>query len=151
MSVTQILRPDRGLKAYRLHCRFTVDAHPSESYLNEAKMVAGKAFISDIAKQGWEYLDVHGITMKGPMPEPTKLVTLPSRAKQDRWQISARDALPAIAAGYRLPQLQGVGPVSAVPSLEDAVEWQYDLSAVFVHKTILQTNIEDEVKAGGEK
>ena len=61
-----LIRPDLGYKAYRLHCRFTICAFPTKGQLEGGKLEAGYRFIEDMDKQGYEYIDSHGVKMSGP-------------------------------------------------------------------------------------
>ena len=129
-----LIRPDRGSKAYSLHCRFSVDAFPTQGHLEQAKYVAAEKWVADMEKQGWEYLDKHGIEMHGPMASTPIGAGLPSVASQER--LRAKDAVYPVSQGARL--LAGApGWVSTVPTLSNSEKWDYDLAAVFVRKTLV--------------
>lgn len=135
-----ILRPGLEKKAYRLRCRFSIPAFPTERWLEKAVLTTGKVFIADLAKRGWIYLDKYGIKLSGPFPALTT-VRLPPKAQQAPWQFSARRQGPG---RHRIlgqePASFGVG---AVPSLDAIGDWDYELSAVFVHKA-LQAEVPDD-------
>ena len=130
-----LLRPDLGKRAYKLHCRFRMDAYPSESWLDKAKYAAAEQFVKDMAKQGWQYVEKHGFKMTGPYVSVSP-VTLPRRSQQKQWHIPSRDMLAALQAGYRF-RANGGNYVQEVPSLTATEKWEFDLAGVFVHKTIL--------------
>ena len=129
---TLLLRSDLGKKPYRLRCRFSVDAFPRASWLEKAKHAAAEAFVQDMAKQGFEYLDQHGVTMTGPF-SATPITGLPSR--RERGRFNARQALPAVLAGNPLRPPERSYAVS-VPLLDESEKWEYELAAVFIHKTL---------------
>ena len=130
-----LLRPDLGKKAYRLRCRFTVPAFPRKDWLDKAKVTAAEAFVRDMAKQGFEYVDKYGFEMTGPFA-PLVRGSLPKRHEQERWHQSSREMLPGLMRGVA-PRASGGGYVSVVPSLNETEQWDYELKGVFVHKTIL--------------
>lgn len=135
-SLTLLLRPDLGKRAYRLRCRFTVNAFPDTAMLERAKVQAAEMFVRDMAKQGWEYLDKHGFKMTGPFI-PMKIVALPKRHQQARWHTSSHELLAQARAGFRSPALSEPNYVTAVPALSETESWDFELAGVFVHKTIL--------------
>ena len=61
-----IFTPERERKAYRLKCAFRTDSGVRGRHLELLTLEAGKRFIADMAKQGWEFRDEHGLTLKGP-------------------------------------------------------------------------------------
>ena len=138
-----LIRPDLGNRAYRLRCRFVVDAAPQQDYyraiwrraLEKMQHAMAERFISDMAKQGWGYLPSQSITMTGPFSE-TPIVSLRGIRR------------PHFDA--RRPDLRRRGDaaaslVSIVPDLDKTDRWEYELAAVFVHKTLLmEVPTEDE-------
>lgn len=132
-----LLRPDLGKKAYRLRCRFSVGAFPSERSLEKAKYAAAEMFVTDMAKQGWHYLDRHGFKMTGPYPA-VEVVQLPKRSQQERWHVPSADIMSAVATGTRIGRIaQDGGYAKPVPLLAESDRWEFELAAVFTHKTIL--------------
>ena len=131
-----LLRPDLGKKAYRLKCRFVIGAYPSERTLEKAKYHAADLFVTDMAKQGWQYVSRHGFTLKGPFPA-TETVILPKRSAQERWHVPSRELLPAIQAGYRARTGVDGGYARAVPLLSETDAWEFELAGVFTHDTIM--------------
>ena len=124
-----ILRPGLEKKAYRLRCRFSIPAFPTERWLEKAVLATGKVFIADLAKRGWVYLDKHGIKLSGPFPALTT-VRLPPKSQQEPWQYSARQ-------GPGKHRVSGAAfGVSTVPGLDAIGDWEYELAAVFVHKEL---------------
>ena len=135
--VVTLVRPDRGKRAYRLRCRFQIDAFPKASFLEKAKYAAAEAFVRDMAKRGWQHVEKYGFRMTGPFPA-TVTVNLPKRSQQMPWAIPSRDLLPAIQAGYRFGPRESSSPyISEVPLLGETDRWEYELAGVFVHETIL--------------
>ena len=137
-----LIRPDHGYKAYRLHARFSVDARPSPAYLAKAKMVAAEKWIADMEKQGWDYLDKHGIELRGPVPAMPAPKGLPSIAQMER--IKAKDAALAVAGGARL-LAKPDSWVADIPTLANSEKWDFDLAAVFVRKTLVMEYNEELV------
>ena len=137
--VELLLRPDLGKKAYRLKCRFTIEANHKPEYLEKVKYKVAEEFINDIKKQGWEYdpnrlpPSERGFKLTGPYPA-TPMTGLPTKAEQFRF--NAKRDMPRIAAGdkMRLPELNYA---QSVPLLGETDKWEYELSAVFIHATIL--------------
>ena len=130
-----LIRPDRGKKAYRLKCRFVIDAFPSERFLDKAKYAAAEQFVRDMEKQGWRHEPQHGFKMTGPYPA-TEIVNLPKRSEQEKWNIPSRDLLAAVQAGYRLDS-PAASYVKPVPLITETDRWEFELAGVFLHETIL--------------
>jgi|SRR3990167_1466215 len=132
-----LLRPDLGRKAYRLRCRFVIDAAPVlphyraiwERELEKAKYKAAELFVRDMARDGWAYLDGHGVTMTGPFPATVTVASRPSE-----WHIPSRDLM--AAAHYRFSPPRN-GNVLTVPLLEETGSWEFELAAVFSRDTIV--------------
>lgn len=135
-SLTLLLRPDLGRKAYRLRCRFAVNADPQPDLFDKASFRAAEMFIRDMKKQGWEYLDKHGFKVSGPYV-PLNPISLPKRHQQAQWNTPSKDLLPRIQAGQRFDRASDPSYVSAVPSMAALDTWEFELAGVFVHKTIL--------------
>lgn len=132
-----ILRPDLGKKAYRLKCRFVIGAYPGARALEKGKYEAADLFVRDMAKQNYEYVDRYGFTLAGPFPA-TETVTLPKPSQQEQWHAPSREMIVAIRAGYRPEQLvQNDGYAKPVPLISETDAWEFELSGVFVHETIL--------------
>lgn len=120
-----LIRPDLGKRPYRLRCRFTIDAFPKPHWLEKAKYAAAEAFVRDMAKQGFEYVDRLGVTMTGPFPT----VEIASSLRRPREHFSARR-----------PDFRRKEPGSmatTLPALTEMPRWDYELAMVFVHKTLL--------------
>lgn len=133
--VEVLVRPDRGYRAYKLKCRFAVEARPNPRFLEKAKYVAAEAFVRHMAMQGWTYLDKYGFKMTGPYPT-VQSVVLPKHSQQGRWHEPSAEIMAAVEAGarYRAPRN---GLVSTVPLLGETDKWDYELVGVFVRKTIM--------------
>ena len=131
-----LMRPDLGKRAYRLKCRFTVNAFPSPSLLEKQKFKVAEMFVTDMAKQGFAYLDKHGFRMTGPYPQ-IKTVILPKRHQQARWNASSRALLPGLTSGRIPGRLNDPGYVTTVNKMNEMDAWDFELSGVFVHDTIL--------------
>ena len=125
-----LLRPDLGKKAYRLKCRFRIGAFPKQQFLDKAKIQAADWFVGDMHKRGFEYVDRYGFRMKGPFSaiDPMTL----RRPKR----ISSRQMLPMILQGAKFRDEGGSMAIN-VPILSESENWEYELSGVFVHKTML--------------
>ncbi len=139
-----LLRRDLGKNAYRLKCRFRIGAYPSERMLEVGKFQAAEMFVRDMAKQGYEYLDKHGFRLNGPFPH-IETIQLPKRHQQERWNDSAQGLFASVQAG-NFKHLAGDGGYArSVPHVSETDDWDYELSGVFVHETlILQTADEHE-------
>jgi len=124
-----LLRPDLGKRAYRLRCRFTVDAYPTREWLDKAKVAAAEAFVKDMGKQGWQYQDKYGFRLSGPFPAISPVALL-SKAKQNRWHLNARYPV-------TLRQQAQDNYVANVPALNATDKWEFELAGVFVRPTIL--------------
>lgn len=123
--------PDLGKKAYRLHCRFTVGAYPSYRVLEKAKYRAAELFVRDMAKQGFQYVDRHGMTMvfRGASVQVMNLGK-PKRPP------SSRQMLPHVMQGAKF-RSEWEPPIQNALLPSETESWDYELSAVFVHDTIL--------------
>ena len=106
-------------------------AHPTESWLNRAKVAAAERFVVDMHKQGWEHVERYGFRLRGPLA-PTMTMTLPKRPPR----VSGEEALRRVMAGdlMRAPEYP---EVMTVPLLSETDVWEYELAAVFVRPTIL--------------
>jgi len=130
---TVIMRRDHGYRPYRLRCRFAVEAYPTQGWLETARHEAAERFIEDMDKQGWDYMDQHGVQMSGPY-SPAIITGVPSFA--DRERIKAKDAAYAVAQGARLlPQKTQM--VASVTPVAFCDKWEFELSAVFLRKTVV--------------
>ena len=131
--------PDLGKKAYRLHCRFRIGAYPSPRLLDLAKYEAAEQFVVDMAKKGYQHIGESSrlppeqrgwrMAFKGAHIAPMNLVKHP-RA------LSAREMLPRVMQGERF-RVRDDPPVMLVPHFSEAEYWDYDLSTIFIHDTIL--------------
>ena len=138
MPYANLLLPvDHGKKPYRMHARFASAAYPREEWLVKARNACAEAFIRDMAKQGWHYVDRPGpefaLQLTGPftkMPPPS----LAPIGQQERWHFNARTDDP-LASRLRIPH-ETPGVHTLAPRTETD-EWEWDISAVFVHDTIL--------------
>lgn len=132
-----LLRPDLGKKAYRLHCRFKIGAHPSERILEKAKNIAAERFIDDLKMRGWHYASKYGFNIKGPFPyiEPMRL--------EKPIRLTAQQMLPRLLQGERFRSQMPTGVRMVLP-LEENEYWEYELTGVFVHNTILVEHLTPE-------
>lgn len=135
-----LLHKDLGKRAYRLKCRFKIDPNPKPDWLERTKFQAAELWVQDMEKQGWEYdpnkleKSLRGFTMKGPFVS-TPVTGAPSRLEQFRF--NAKRDLPKILSGdpMRVPDLSRY--VATMPSLGESPQWEYELSAIFIRKTLL--------------
>jgi len=132
-----LIRPDLGRKAYRLRCRFEIEAYPRPEWLEKAKFAAAEWFVKDMEKEGYEYLDKHGFQMKGPFAVPYKMHQLPPAHVFEREQVKAKELTAIIKAGGELPRVSPFDYASTVPTLAEAEKWEFELAGVFVRKTIV--------------
>ena len=116
-----------------MKCRFLIGAFPSERMLEKAKYEAADLFVRDMAKRGWQYMDKHGFTMKGPFPA-TETVSLQG---QGRWHIPSRELLPAVSQGYGVRAAIDGGYARNVPLITETDSWEFELAGVFIHDTIM--------------
>lgn len=135
-SLELLLRPDLGKKAYRLKCRFLIGAYPSERTLEKAKFHAADLFIRDMAKQGFENVSRHGFKMSGPFAA-VQVVNLPKRSQQEQWHTPSKDMIAAIHQGYTPTLPTPPSYVQTVPPVAESDDWEFELSGVFVHPTIM--------------
>ena len=134
--VQLLVRPDLGRKAYRLKCRFTVNAFPDPELLAKEKFRVAEMFVTDMAKQGFDYLDKHGFRMSGPYPQ-IRTITLPKRHLQKQWHTPSRELLPGLSQGRIPHKVDDPGYVTTLGQMHETDAWDFELSGVFVHKTIL--------------
>ncbi len=135
MSVNLQIRPSLDKKAYRLKCRFVTNAFPSQREVEQGKYEAARLFVRDMAKQAFEYVDHYGFRMSGPFP-PVQTMTPPTAAQ--RRQPSAREMLTAVKAGHRFDRTAADGGFARpVPLITEVDAWEFELSGVFVHETIM--------------
>ena len=78
-----IFTPERERKAYRLKCAFRTDSGVRGRHLERLTLEAGKRFIADMRKQGWEFRDEYNLTLKGPFVWEDE-GDLPTKAQQKR-------------------------------------------------------------------
>ena len=134
-----LIRPDLGKRAYRLKCRFAMPAYPLPTWVENEKYKTAERFVSDMAKQGWEYdpgrlaPSERGFKLTGPYPK-TPILVLPSSVERQR--IDAHRDLAKVRAGDRMRD-KGSDYVSTVPMIEESEYWEYEISAVFIRNTIL--------------
>lgn len=133
LGLSLLIPRDLGRRAYWLHARFTVPAHPKTVWLDEAADEAGKLFIADMAKQGFTYIDKHGMGYRGPIPK-TPITGAPSRLERERFV--AKDALARVQQGDPM-RTRELGYTATVPHIDESELWEYDLRAAFHHVTIL--------------
>ena len=132
-SPTVIMPKDHGYRPYRLRCRFSIGAYPRQDWLDKAKIAAAERFVEDMAKQGWEYIDRHGVRMTGPY-SPAIITGIPAFGERER--IKASEAAYAVSQGARLlPKKQSL--VASVTPVSQSDVWEFEISAVFERKTIV--------------
>lgn len=131
--------PDLGKRPQRLHCRFTVPAYSGERMLTQAKYAAAEQFVADMAVRGWEYIgessrlpaDQRGfkLTFKGAHIE----IMNPVKPKRTP---SSREMQAAVMQGATF-RADERATVMTVPHFSQVELWDYDLSGIFLHDTIL--------------
>ena len=130
MTVELILRPDLGKRPLRLKCRFKIEPAPSPRQLEVAKNHCADLFVQEMAKQGFAYMSQFHFRITGPyvFMEPS-LLPRPIRMR-------AKDMLPHVAQGARFLD-EGATGAQEMPTIQYTEYWEYELSAVFLHDTIL--------------
>ena len=131
MNAPQLmLRPSRDKRTYRLKCRFKIEAYPVPERVERERVRVAEIFVTDMHKQGWEYVERFGFRMKGPFP-----MVEPVTIHRQR-QRSAREMLQWVMAGnpYRDDGLDYVKPVL---SLDMQEYWEFELAGVFARTEIL--------------
>ena len=134
-----LLRPDLGKKAYRLRCRFTVEAYTLPDRIDKYKFKMAEKWVADMYKQGWDYdpnvlpLDDRGFKLRGPF-SATPITGLPKL--KDIRPMTNREALARVMAGDKLRDT-GEDWAVTLPEIDKTDKWEYELSAVFVRNTIL--------------
>ena len=134
-----LLRTDLPKKAYRLRCRFTIEAYPKQEWLDRAKLKAAEMFVEDMIKQGWQYdpNKIHpnsrGFKLTGPYTA-TPITGLPKLNTIKR--ITNKEALARVSAGDPMRDT-GEDWAVTLPGLFESNSWEYELSAVFIRTTIL--------------
>ncbi len=141
MHALNLIRPDLGRRAYRLKCRFVIEAYPTAGRLATVKVEAAERFVEDMAKQGYEYMDKHGVTEPRLIGAVTPITGAPTRAQRERFDAAA--ALPNVMAGDRLRLQHEMDYAVTIPLLNQVDAWQYEITAVFVHKTLLVETPDD--------
>lgn len=132
-------RPDLGKQAHRLHCHFRIEAHPKPWALELAKRKAAEQFIVDMRTQGWEFMGESGRLPPAERGFRMKFygayvpVVNPGRPKRPP---SSREMLPHVMQGAKFRSTEEP-TVLDVPSPAMTEFWEYDISAVFIHTTIL--------------
>ena len=125
-----IIRPDLGKRAYRLKCRFVTEPYPSRERVKQGALKVLEWFIRDMAKEGWEYLSGERIRLNGPFA-PVRPMTI-HRLRPP----GSREMLPGVVQGRRF-RADAETIAGNVPPLPECETWEYEVAAVFAHKTIL--------------
>ena len=122
---------DLGRKPYRFKCRFVIEARPTRESLKRGALKSHDLFVRDMAKQGWEYLSSEPPRLRGPF---TPVIPMTVHVRRPP---TSREMLHMVAQGapfrFRAEQetlAQTVTPLSMNES------WEYELSLVFVGRTI---------------
>ena len=131
--------PDLGKRPYRLKCRFQIPAGAGPRVLEKAKHVAAEQFIADMQVRGFSYIGESSrlpagqrgfrMAFKGAHVEIATSVSRPR-------VLSAREMLPAVMQGAAFRN-EDRSPVQDVPHFTQCEYHDYELSAVFLHDTIL--------------
>ena len=123
--------PDLGKRAYRLRCQITVGNGVHGAELRQAVRGCLEHFVKGMHLEGFEWLSRYGWRPEGmPVPhiEPRE-IRIPPR-------LTAKQMLPAVKQGARfLAKDETIA--WAVPSLEESIRWDYIVSGVFVHDTLV--------------
>jgi len=114
-----------------------MDAYPLPDWVTKTKFKVAELFVADMAKQGFEYdpnklpPHVKGFKLTGPYPATPDITSIkvPKR-------YTGKQALLRVAAGDRLHD-EGQDYATTLSSIDMSEQWEYEISAVFIHKTIL--------------
>ena len=132
-------RPDMRKRAYRLHCRFQIEAYPAPGSLERARRATAEVFIEDMMKRGYDYV---GESSRLPPSErgfrmefkgSHIAVTNPQKPKR---VLSAKEMLPQVMQGNKFRATDRPA-VMDVPDIDATEYWDFDLSCIFMHDTIL--------------
>ena len=102
----------------------------SQDRLDREKVKVADRFVTDMHKQGWEYVERYGFKMTGPYPMVVPVTIRPRRMP------TAREMLPRVARGERFLD-DGETGVSFVSSLGASEYFEYEIAAVFSREQIL--------------
>lgn len=102
-----------------------------------------ESWIDQMALQGWEYLDKHGLEMVGGPYTVIEPTFIPRPAKR----MTNKEMLHRVSQGDPCRDV-GQSYAETVLSLAEVEFWEYEVAAVFVHKTILveTPSVEEERK-----
>ncbi len=134
-----LVRPDLGKRGYRLKCRFTVEAYTRPEAVNKLKFKVAELWVQDMYKQGFDYdpnvlpMDERGFKLVGPFVS-TPITGLPKTS--DIRPMSGREALRRVLTGDPLRDT-GKNFVANLPAIHETDKWEYEISAVFVHTTLM--------------
>ena len=128
--MTEIIIPrDLGRRAYRLKCRFVIEAHPTRERLKQGALKTHEMFVCDMAKQGWEHLASEPPRLGGPFTPVAPMKVRVARPP------SSQEMLYAVAQGATF-RAEAETLAQNVTPLDQNDSWEYELSLVFVGKTI---------------
>ena len=125
-----IAKPSLDRKAYRLRCRFKVEAYPRPSRLDLAKVRMAERFVTDMHQQGWEYVERFGFKMAGPFPTVEPVTIHRPRT------LTAREMMAGVLAGKPFRD-EGVDYAKPVLGLDVQESWEYELAGVFARAQLL--------------
>ncbi len=130
-----LLRREREKRPYRLKCRIATDPYPAPDELKRQIRIGLELFVSDMRKQGWEWLSYAKPKLTGPyVPVRTQVIHRPRT-------LSAAAMMPYVMRGIPLPAENGTSAL-AMPILEEEESWEYELSLTFIRPQIM-TEIPD--------
>ena len=131
MTTLQIIaKPSLEKRAYRLRCRFRIEAYPQPSRLELAKVRMAERFVNDMHDQGWEYMERSGFKMAGPFPMVEPVVIHRPRT------LSAREMLAGVLAGKPFRN-EGADYAKPVLGLDVQEYWEFELAGIFAHTQLL--------------
>lgn len=139
-----LIRPDLGYKPYRMRCRVRTLAGRGPDLQGKAVLAQVESWIDQMATRGFEYNERHeGLKLVGgpyPVVETVQIPRPKKRMsnKEMRWRVSQGDPCRDDIQSFAM----------TVPALGQVEFWEYEVSAVFVHKTILveTPSVEEERK-----
>ena len=128
--VELLIRPSLDKSAYRLKCRFKIEAYPQPSRLELAKVRMAERFVEDMHKQGWEYVEQFGFKMTGPFPMVEPVMIHVPRVP------SAREMMAGVLAGKPFRD-NGVDYAKPVLGIDMQEYWEYEIAGTFARAQLL--------------
>lgn len=139
MSPTLILRPDLEHQRYRLTCRITIDAplrgvktDAWKDYARREVKRAHEAFVRDMEKQGWRYINGQVPRVKGPFShiDPRGIPGKPSKPKRKPGQ-------PSVDVRH-WDRTDWDYYTETVDRVEHHEQWDYEFTEAFTRRMLVE-------------